>query len=726
MGIFIVVLVYSMLQGVDFVSTSEGTINIKNTQISPDPLGELSFVALSADKPESPVVIKVRMVRQEGEGLSFVADSPVFSIEGRIIPQKDTPHFKIRLRMTNRSVSGAYSLSVYFRTYIKGEPRFLIPGIFYKYNRPQGCTRMYPGLSRSPADKDDPFLSNYWSFRSDRAAEPAVFGWNEDIGFVLATQAVFEKGQSGLYIMADDTSMAIGLHFPYREEPVKYSFCYETQTTPECTFFYFHRGEAFDIHFDFFVIRRDLHFYAPFLRSLYERDRRDLPTHSWMDSNQAMGLLAEGLHRWHYDEIESVLWETCSFDKYFGKKNSYVDRYSMHLAWLSGAPTAMALLWYGRFTENDKYIQAGIQVLDKVASGIAPLGTFYPRWVTGKGWSSGWVPEENLAQARTAAETTLFLFRAFRLELQYNTPHSNWLEAIRKSLDFAVRIQREDGNFGSYYTLDQGEVTEWDGAAGILWIAPLIGASLLLGEPRYREAAVKAGNYYARFLQDEFLYGAPEDVHLTPSSEDGYNALISYLVLAEVTHEERWLKLARAAADWLLTFRFSYNTRFPQFSILSTYNFHTKGGDVASPCNQCLHSYGLVCHPELMKLGRYLEDDYYIERAREHLEFCHQFIARDDGDFGARKGMVPEQFYHTDWWQPKGHLLALSHAWCAGLILYANLWEKCSLGESSFKIGHVISPVTKTEMDEAGRPTAFSMTPTEEVPPSERETLFDL
>jgi len=66
MGIFSVVLIYSMLQGIDFVSTGEGTISVQNPQISPAPLGELSFVALSADKPESPMVVKVRMVRQEG------------------------------------------------------------------------------------------------------------------------------------------------------------------------------------------------------------------------------------------------------------------------------------------------------------------------------------------------------------------------------------------------------------------------------------------------------------------------------------------------------------------------------------------------------------------------------------------------------------------------------------------------------------------------------------
>ncbi len=128
-----------------------------------------------------------------------------------------------------------------------------------------------------------------------------------------------------------------------------------------------------------------------------------------------------------------------------------------------------------------------------------------------------------------------------------------------------------------------------------------------------------------------------------------------------------------------------------------------------------------------MRLGKYLNDDYYVERAIEHLEFCHQFIARDDGDFGARKGMVPEQFYHTDWWQPKGHLLGVSHTWCAGLILYANLWEKERLGKSSIRLAQGTEPITtEATTPEKRTPLPISQTRTEELPPSERETLFDL
>ncbi|MBN1901229.1 hypothetical protein JW926_07900 [Candidatus Sumerlaeota bacterium] len=717
-------LLYSMLQGVDFNTTSEGTLSIKNSQFSSDVLGELSLVGVSAEKPDTPIPVKIRLMRQEGEGLTFVADSQMLSLEGRILALKGSPHFQFRLNLTNRAVPGAYGFSVYFRTRARGTPRFLVPGVFYKHNRLPATKRIYPGLVMDDSEIKDLFLSRHWAFRSDRAAEPAVFGWTERLSFVLATQTAFEKGQSGLRFSADKDFVTIGLNFPYREEPVKYSFCHESGNAPEFTFFYLQRGESFPLYFDFGVAPHDLHFYASFLRLIHER-KRQAPTNAWLEADQACRILAEGLYRWHYDEKEAVLWETCAFDKYFGKRDSYVDRFNMHLAWVSGAPSAMSLLWYGRSTGNQSFINAGTRVLDKVASGIAPLGTFYPCWMAGKGWTCGWNTEDNLIQARTAAETTLFLLRAYRMELKYGVIHPNWIHAVKKSLEFALSIQSSDGNFGSYYDMERGNVVEWDGAAGILWIAPLAGAAVSLNKKEYRDAAIKAGDYYARFLFDEFICGAPETAPLSPTSEDGYNALICYLLLTETTHDDKWLKLAKRAADWFLTFRFTYNSPLPPFSILNAYNFHTKGGDVSSPADQCLHSYGLICHPELMRLGKYLEDDYYIHRATEHLEFAHQFIARDDGDFGARKGMLPGQFYHTDWWQPKGHLLSLSHAWRAGLILYANLWEKFMLGASTLKAPDSQSRASDADLMEE-KIGAFSRTPTEELPTSEMDTLFDL
>jgi hypothetical protein len=194
-----------------------------------------------------------------------------------------------------------------------------------------------------------------------------------------------------------------------------------------------------------------------------------------------------------------------------------------------------------------------------------------------------------------------------------------------------------------------GEAVSWDGTAGLSWIPPLVAA----GE---HEAARRAGAYYARF---DAWSGAPEDVDLAPSSEDGYAAVMAFVAL------EDW-ENARRAADWTLTFRYSYDVDFAVGTTLGDHAFKSLGADQASPANQHLHAFGLICVPEFVALG-----EPYRTSVLQQLECFRQFVARYDGDFGARKGMAAERYLQTDCFGPKGAVEPLSHAWSLGVLLLA-------------------------------------------------------
>ena len=114
-----------------------------------------------------------------------------------------------------------------------------------------------------------------------------------------------------------------------------------------------------------------------------------------------------------------------------------------------------------------------------------------------------------------------------------------------------------------------------------------------------------------------------------------------------------------------------YDVQFDDRTLLGSYGFRTRGADQASPSNQHLHAYGLVCTRELYELSETLRDDHYRQRADETLACFRQFIARTDGDFNAYRGMVSERYYQTACFQPKGMLLTLSHAWSVGVTLLA-------------------------------------------------------
>jgi hypothetical protein len=411
----------------------------------------------------------------------------------------------------------------------------------------------------------------------------------------------------------------------------------------------------------------DRHGYAEVLREEHRRLAPDAPITPWVDVPTAAGLTADGLLTWHYAE-PGVLLETTGFDRGIsGQDGLVVDRQAMHVGWISGIPWAYALLAFGRRTGSPGHTEAAARVIDTICGNLSPSGTFWGTWYREHGWSSSWSPVPHTLHSRTLAEATHFLVRALELDAV-----PSWRRAVRSNLDAVVARQRPDGNLGSSHHALTGEVLSWAGSAGLAWVGALAEAAACdHPDGRYLAAAVRAGEYYAAFVYDEFLFGAPEDVDLAPTSEDGYVAVMAYLALYRRTGERRWLDLARRAADWTLTFRYAYNTSFPTGTLLQMYGFASRGADNASPANPHLHAYGLVCTREMTELSAATGDPYYAERAAETLACFRQFVARFDGDFNAYRGMVSERYYQTACFQPKGMLLTLSHAWSVGVLLLA-------------------------------------------------------
>ena len=549
------------------------------------------------------------------------------------------------------------------------QPNWLIPGLFYGENRLPENRRIYPRWDPAAGSSGEGMVADTWSFRADRSALPAVFCRTDRATVALWTDEWGPLGEQGLGFRGRAGESVAWIDVPYREEPVVYSAPEESRPA-DLRFHTWQPTESQTVRFAAFVSAVGPHAYDGLIREAYAVLSNSNPLGPWMSPAEAADLTADGLLRWHYHPEHAALYETAAFDREaLGERG---DRPHMHVGWVSGAPWAQALLAFGRRRDNRPAVEAGTAVLDKISTGLAPCGAFWGEWRAEDGWSHGWSRGGQL-HARTLSEATLFLLRALCRERAVGVDHPAWESAVRSNLGFVVGRQREDGNLGSYYDPYSGEVSEWSGAAGLGWVAPLAEGAPALGQPEWHAAAQRAGDYYARFVEDELIYGAPEDVHLTPTSEDGYGAVIAYIALHAATGDARWLQLARRAADWMLTFRYAYNVRFPERTLLAGYDFRTRGGDQASPSNQHLHAYGLVCLPEMLALWRATSDDYYLERTRDNLACFLQFIAREDGDFNAYRGMVSERFYQTEWAQAKGMLLGLSHAWSVGVVLYASL-----------------------------------------------------
>ncbi|RDV43564.1 hypothetical protein DOE76_16620 [Leifsonia sp. ku-ls] len=550
------------------------------------------------------------------------------------------------------------------------DPWWLIPGAFYGENRPAENTRAFPRfeVGANTAQQHQALVSDAWEIRADRAATPAVFAWAgpDRGGVALAADETTALGLTGLGLAHDAEwgDATVSLRFPYREFPVTYYGDARPRPADVAT----HRfvsGETVTLNVRVFALDASRHAYAPILRALHAESAPAAPLDPWVDVATAADLTADGLLTWHYDPDPGVLLETVGFDREVsGRDGKTVDRQAMHVGWVSGIPWAYALLAHGLRTSRPEEVDAATRVIDFTTASLSPSGTFWGVWYRDSGWTQSWTELKRGLHSRTLAEATLFLIRAQAL-----APHEQWEHAIRSNLDVVVGRQRADGNLGSVHHAETGEVLSWSGASGLTWIAALVEAADR--DARYLPAALAAGRYYEQFVDREFLHGAPEDVDLAPTSEDGYAAVMAYVALHRATGDRHWLDVARRAADWMLTFRYSYDVALPEHTLLGAYGFRTRGADNASPSNQHVHAYGLVCTAELRELSTALGDPHYAERADETLACFRQFIAREDGDFNAYRGMVSERYYQTACFQPKGMLLTLSHAWSVGVTLLA-------------------------------------------------------
>ena len=581
------------------------------------------------------------------------------------------------------------ALSIAVRLPADGDPDWLVPAVFYGENRPAGGDSRYPrwipdqeldDVAVSDADRGDPFASREWWLRADRTAIPAVLATGGGLRVALATTEWSVVGPAGVGFGTVDAADGRGaqreirLSFPYREEPVVYDGGAAAQPADRPT----HRwrpGDTATLDFRIAVVAGGPRATAAILRALHGWLAAGSPLASTADAQALAVLAADGLLEWHDRSAGGLLIETAAFDRDAADPTNVVpgDRLAMHVAWLSGAPAAAALLSHGLRTGRSRSIAAARRVLDAIAANLAPCGTFWGQWTAADGWGKGWTPGPDALHVRTIGEATLFMVRAAALDPQHAP---RWRSSVASNLAFVAARQRGDGAVPSSWNGRTGAALAWTGTAGLAWVPAFVEGARLLGDDRLLDCARALAGHHAADVEAGRLSGAPEDVHAGPTSEDGYVAVMAYVSLAAAATDRaeraRWTELARVAADWMLSFRFSYNVTFPAGTLLDRIGFRTRGADLASPANQHLHGYGLICTRELLDLSRLTGDDHYRDRAREAYAAMAQGIARSDGDLGgARRGMAPERFFQTRYDGSKGEIGRLSHAWCLGLLLLA-------------------------------------------------------
>ncbi|HEX7892544.1 MAG TPA: hypothetical protein VF447_00040, partial [Terriglobales bacterium] len=179
---------------------------------------------------------------------------------------------------------------------------------------------------------------------------------------------------------------------------------------------------------------------------------------------------------------------------------------------------------------------------------------------TGKPWDHIWLAP----WLRNATEDMRVLMVAYRRERALGREHPEWFRWVKAYVDWLILQQRQDGSFPRRWQSGSSEVAEPSGTTSYAPVPLLVIMSDQTGDPKYKQAAVRAAdyiwsNYGSRGL---FIGGASDNPNIT-DKEAGMLSMEAFLSLYESTKDPKWLDRARTAADFAESWIWIWNLPMP-------------------------------------------------------------------------------------------------------------------------------------------------------------------
>jgi hypothetical protein len=211
----------------------------------------------------------------------------------------------------------------------------------------------------------------------------------------------------------------------------------------------------------------------------------------------------------------------------------------------------------------------------------------------------------------------------------------SWLEFCKRAADWFVHIQNDDGSWYRAYNTEDGSMRMDSKANTISAVRFLIQLHLVTGDGRYRQAALKAGEWSWQNTYQLMEYrGSTCDNSDIMDNESGIYAMFGFLSLYDLTGEQKWLDALIGAADYTETWTYSWS--FPVRVLWPNHPFNKNAVSGQSPVTLGGGGgdmYMAACAYVYYRLYVITNDDHY----RDYAEFIHNNTrqANDvDGSFG--------------------------------------------------------------------------------------------
>lgn len=240
---------------------------------------------------------------------------------------------------------------------------------------------------------------------------------------------------------------------------------------------------------------------------------------------------------------------------------------------------------------------------------------------------------ENWHLIRKSADVLYFLFKHFTLMRDKGVviPEA-YSNGTAKTADGFVKLWNTYGQFGQFVDVHTGEICAGGSTCAAIAPAGLARAYCYFNNPEYlRVAEESAESYYRDHLSHGYTTGAPGEILQCVDSESAFGLLESFVVLYEVTGNEKWLTYAKECAHYCSSWVVSYNYRFPAESEFARHNMKTVGSVFANIQNK--HSAPGICTlsgDSLLKLWRWTEDPLYLELIKDIALTISQYMSTDE------------------------------------------------------------------------------------------------